>query len=87
MKRGSDQLHKFLVAQLNLLVQMCKGENTKVIRVLQGALDTQTFGVEIDFTLVMSAIKDKTMKERYSELRAVFIEILKGELGYNTSHF
>ena len=78
MNKGGKQFHKFLVAQLNLLVQMCRGDNTKVIQTLQGAGDT--IGVEIDFSLIINAIEDKVVKISYPQLRAMFVELLKGEL-------
>ena len=72
-------LYKFLVAQLNLLVQMCRGDNTKVIETLQGQPDTEGIGVHIDFTLIMTALKDRSVRNSHPKLRAAFIELLKGK--------
>ena len=66
------------MAQLNLLVQMCRGDNTKVIQTLQGAPATQTIGMEIDFDLIINAIEDQMIKTN-PKLRAMFVELLKGE--------
>ena len=67
--------HKFFVAQISLLVAMCKG-NVKIIETLQS--DSKVFGVKIDFELVMSAIIDQNLRASYPALVAALIELLKG---------
>ena len=74
---GSQQFHKFLVAQINLLAAMCRGNNTGIIASLQS--DGNIFGVKIDFELVMSAIIDHKLRKSYPNLTAALIELLKGE--------
>ena len=77
MSAGNRSVHKFLTAQLNLLVEMCRGDNTKVIETLQGGPDTEGIGVHIDFTLTMAAVEDKKL---HPKLRAMFVELLRGML-------
>ena len=67
------------MAQINLMTQMCKGDNTQVINVLQGVQGLQTFGVYINFQFIMSAMDDKYMKRSYPKLRSALLELLKGK--------
>ncbi len=57
---------------------VCKGNNTSVIEALQDLPGTEGFGVKVDFSMIMSAINDKKLKEKRPELRAVLIDLLKG---------
>ena len=57
---------------------MCRGDNTKVIETLQGGPDTQSIGVHIDFTFIMTALEDGRVKMLHPKLRALFVELLKG---------
>lgn len=60
---------------------MCRGNNTTVLNVLQGLQGTRTFGVHINFSLIMTAIDDEKIKHYYPKLRAALVDLLKG--GYN----
>lgn len=78
--RGSKQFHKFLVAQVHLLMMMSKGNNTAVLDVLkQQQPNTGTFGVAIDLSLIMTAINDLKIKRSHPKLRAALVELLRGE--------
>ena len=72
-------MHEFLLAEIHLLHMMCKGNNTKVIKVLQGVYGTQTFGLHINLSLIMCAIRDGLIKQSYPRLRAALIELLRGK--------
>ena len=74
---GDKDFYKFFVAQINLLAAMCRGNNVKVIETLQSTTEL-TFGVKIDFELVMSAIIDYKLRLSQPELVATLIELLKG---------
>ena len=49
-----------------------------VINTLQGHPQTQTFGVKLDFELIMSAIRNPDLRTAHPKIVAVFIELLKG---------
>ena len=57
---------------------MCKNNNKSVIEVLQDSPGTKSFGVRIHFSLLMSAIEDKKLKNKDSIMRAKLVELLKG---------
>lgn len=77
--RGKKHFHKYLVAQINLLIMMCKGGNVEVISVLEGQQsNSKMFGVKIDFPLIMTAITDQKISMSYPKLRAALVELLKG---------
>ncbi len=63
---------------MKLFVMMCNGNNTSVIEALQGLPGTEGFGVKVDFSMIMSAINDKKLKEKRPELRAVLVDLMKG---------
>lgn len=63
-----------MVAQLNLLIQMCNGSNARVIEALQDG----SIGIQMDFNLMMCAMKDSVISDSYPLLRAAFVELLKG---------
>ena len=75
--KGKKHFHKYLVAQINLLIMMCKGGNTEVISILEGQ-HGKLFGVNIDFPLIMTAISDQKIRMSYPKLRAALVELLKG---------
>ena len=75
---GSRKFHKFFVAQINLLAAMCKGDNHLVIETLQRMPETKTFGVELNFELIMSAIRDDNLRTAHPQIVSAFIELLKG---------
>ena len=75
---GNSALHNFLLAQIKLFVMMCKGNNISVIEVLQGSPGSDGFGVNVNFSLLMSAINDQKLKKRRPELRALLLDLLKG---------
>ena len=54
---------------------MCRGDNVSVMHTIQHG---EEIGVQIDFDLIISAIKDKKIRTSYPLLRAVFIELMKG---------
>ena len=77
--KGKKHFHKYLVAQINLLIMMCKGGNTEVISILEGQQGNgKLFGVNIDFPLIMTAISDQKIRMSYPKLRAALVELLKG---------
>ena len=49
-----------------------------VIKTLQGLPETKTFGVELNFELIMTAIRDSKLRTSHPEIVAAFIEFLKG---------
>jgi hypothetical protein len=79
ISRGGKQFHKFMVAQIQLLMVMCKGNNTRVIDVLKQQPNTKSIGVQMDFSLIMSAVKDSKIKTSHPKLRAALVDLLKGE--------
>ena len=79
LNTGNRQFYKFFVAQINLLSAMCRGDNTVVINTLQSLPETKTFGVELDFELIMTAIKDSKLRTSHPEVIVSFIELFKGK--------
>ncbi len=57
---------------------MCKNNNKYVIEVLQDSPGTKSFGVRIQFSLLMSAIEDEKLKNKDPKMRAKLVELLKG---------
>lgn len=49
-----------------------------VIEALQCFPETKTFGVELTFQLIMTAIKDKKLRASHPQIVAAFIELMKG---------
>ena len=58
---------------------MCRGDNTTVIQTLQGLPQTKTFGVEINFGLIMNVIQDTDLRSSHPSIVAAFVELLKGK--------
>ena len=58
---------------------MCRGDNKEVITTLQGDPGTQSIGVELDFDLIMSAVRDNKLTTSHPKLRALLLELLKGK--------
>ena len=54
---------------------MCNGCNARVIQALQDG----SVGIQMDFNLMVCAIRDSTVSDMYPMLRAAFVELLKGE--------
>ena len=66
------------MAQIELLTAMCRGDNRMVIETLLRFSETKTFGVELNFQLIMTAIKDKKLRASHPKVVAAFIELMKG---------
>ena len=77
LNMGDQSFYRFFIAQINLLAAMCRGNNIKVIEALQSTTEL-TFGVKIDFELVMGAIIDCKLRMSQPQLVATLIELLKG---------
>lgn len=75
LSRGDKSFRRFLAAQLNLFVHMCRGGNVKVIEALTGTAETQP---SVNFDLIMCALNEDVLKS-YPELRANFVQLLKGK--------
>lgn len=69
-----------LVAQFDLLVNMCKGYNTGVIQYLEDDEGIKKkIGIAITFDFIMNVLNSN--KYNYlPELKAKLIELLKGEI-------
>ena len=72
---------EYFVAEINLLAAMCKGDNTTVIQTLQFE-GSMTFGVRINFELIMSATIDHKLRMSHPQLVAALIELFKGLLAF-----
>ncbi len=85
MDSKSDKvLMKIACAQINLLAKMCDGNNERVIEFLKDIPGTESIGMKVDFSFVMTAIEDDEMVKKQPLLRARLVELLKG--GFSQYH-
>lgn len=74
LEEKTDRIHlKIALAQFDLLAKMCAGNNRKAIEYLTKKEDN-IVAVKLSVTFIIDAF------ERYSGLRAKFVELLKGTI-------